>query len=1383
MQEEDKAYDSSSIQVLEGLEAVRKRPGMYIGDTTARGYHHLVYEVVDNSVDEALAGHCKNIAVTIHADDSITVEDDGRGVPVGAHRSGKNSLEVVFTVLHAGGKFDGSSYKVSGGLHGVGASVVNALSTRCVVVVRRGGKVWRQTYAKGIPQGEVEQTGETDKTGTTVTFKPDREIFKDETILYEFSILANRFRELCFLNAGLHISLSDERTQQKQDFQYSEGIVQFVAHMNETKKPAHAEVVYFKGSADDVEVEVAMQWNDSYAESIYSYCNNINTIEGGTHLVGFRGAVTRTANAYAQSKNFLKDLEANLEGEDIREGLAAVISVKVREPQFEGQTKTKLGNSEVRSVVEVLVNDKLSDWFDRNPSVAKTIIMKCVEAARARLAARKARDLARRKTALDSGSLPGKMADCQERDPAKCEIYLVEGDSAGGSAKQARDRRTQAVLPLRGKILNVEKARFDKMLGNEEIKMMIAALGTGIGRDHINIEKTRYHKIIIMSVDAEEHVFVRHNDQVRMVKIGAFIDAAMTVGQVTGELSSNARWDKMSGEGLGEVLCFGLETQQIGFKPIKQIIRHPLEEKLFEFKTAYGRSVRVTESHSVFVHEDNEVRLKRGDEIRVGDRLVAPKTLRLPDAQAEQIDTLKLLHGVPEAAEQVWLRGPAIEEFFKAKVRLDHVDNPSLTEARVEISPEVRTLLAARRRVTEISNVELCSRVEIRQPVTFYAWEKGTSRPTLTHFKAYLTALNLKHDEWLERVNVGPSRLERCWEEQYRDASKNKVRSYVRLSALDAEDVQWFGDRTDFELTPEHYGKVGIQRFVKINHDLMGLLGFYLAEGSCSDRNGIRLSIGSRNAPGLQEWADKFVGVFGLNAKSYEVMDRAGELKLVNRVASLVWQHAFGFFDVDSTTKRVPDLAFNCSPELRQEFLRGYFLGDGTSADGRISFGTSSRDVASGVSYLLSSFGVVSSLSQREPDGIARDIRGNPCQTRHPHWTVSVSAQSDLAKIRRVWSEHVNAHVIDKKLNAPSTEINRKFNDIGGDLMSLEVRTIEAVPASNGNVYDFSVEGDENFVAGMGGICCHNTDADVDGSHIRTLLLTFFYRQLPQVIERGYIYIAQPPLYRVKKGQTERYLKDEKALTSHLLDLSLSKIKFLNIKSGTSEADLKKFIGNVHRYDNLLKTLAHRYDREVLIHFLSQGDKLADILEDEAKIKSIFAEFKTWAEGNPLSGVTEAHIEIVRDEEFKDFSFTVRSTKFGYIQDTTFDRQFADSSEWSELQTLWNSFHNIAPLPVRIQTDAMDEPADFTSYVDLYACIMEIGKKGVYVQRYKGLGEMNPEQLWETTLNPENRRLLRVTVSDAMSADETFSILMGEQVEPRRKFIGDNALLAKELDV
>ncbi len=803
--ETSKAYDAQSIQVLEGLEAVRKRPGMYIGDTSSRGYHHLVYEIVDNSVDESLAGFCKSITITIHADDAITVEDDGRGIPVGMHRDGKSALEVVMTVLHAGGKFNSDTYKVSGGLHGVGASVVNALSSRCKVEVKREGAVWEQSFEKGIPLGPAKQVGKSEKTGTKTTFKPDREIFKDENIKYDFNILANRLRELAFLNAGLRISLTDERNGKKQEFQFANGLVEFVTYMNDAKKALHPEVIYFRSSKDDVETEIAMQWNDSYSESIYSYCNNINTIEGGTHLIGMRGALTRATNAYASNRNLLKDLETNLEGEDIREGLAAVVSVKVREPQFEGQTKTKLGNAEVKGIVESLVNEKMADWFDRNPNIAKLIIGKCVEAARARLAARKARDLARRKTALDGGSLPGKMADCQERDPALCELYLVEGDSAGGSAKQARDRRTQAVLPLRGKILNVEKARFDKMLANEEIKMMISALGTGIGREDINVDKIRYHKIIIM------------------------------------------------------------------------------------------------------------------------------------------------------------------------------------------------------------------------------------------------------------------------------------------------------------------------------------------------------------------------------------------------------------------------------------------------------------------------------------------------------------------------------------------------------------------------------------------------TDADVDGSHIRTLLLTFFYRQLPAIIEKGYVYIAQPPLYRVKKSNSEMFVKDDKALTQYLLDLSLAKINIKNLAEGTTEPELKTFLLNIHKFEELIKVLSHRFDPDALTFFVTSGQSLMEVLKSDTEIVRLNESFKTWIKTNPLSGLTDAEFAIERNDEYKSYDFSVTTTRYGHKSTNVFDHRMASSSDVTELSDLWQSFQKLVKLPITVTVDDKDQV--FHNYLDFYRMVVELGKKGVYIQRYKGLGEMNPSQLWETTLNPENRNLLRVTIDDAMAADDTFSVLMGELVEPRRKFISDNALLARELDV
>ncbi len=494
-------YSADKIKVLEGLEAVRKRPGMYIGDTAVRGLHHCVYEITDNSIDEALAGYAKNINVTVHVDNSVTVEDDGRGIPVGMHSTGVSAVEVVMTKLHAGGKFneEGGAYKVSGGLHGVGAAVVNALSEIMHVEVRQGGKVYKQSYKRGTPIAPLKEVGVTDKRGTMTTFKPDPEIF--ETVEYNIDTLAARLRELAFLNSGIRLTLTDERLEpvKKFEFHYEGGLVQFVEHINKSKQKLHDKVIYFSHTKDYLSLDIAMQWNDSYAETISSYVNNINTIEGGTHVSGFRSALTRVVNKYANDNGLLKNFKDGIQGEDVREGLACVISAKVPEPQFEGQTKTKLGNSEVETFANAVVYEKLTDYLEQNPAIGKKIVQKAVDSAAARIAARKARDLTRRKTALDFGGLPGKMADCQERDPALCEIYLVEGDSAGGSAKQGRDRKNQAILPLKGKILNVEKARFDKMLSFEEIKILITALGAGIGKDDFDITKIRYHKIVIMT--------------------------------------------------------------------------------------------------------------------------------------------------------------------------------------------------------------------------------------------------------------------------------------------------------------------------------------------------------------------------------------------------------------------------------------------------------------------------------------------------------------------------------------------------------------------------------------------------------------------------------------------------------------------------------------------------------------------------------------------------------------------------------------------------------------------------------------------------------------------------------------------------------------------
>ena len=498
MTENKQSYDESQIQVLEGLEAVRKRPGMYIGTTSSRGLHHLVYEIVDNSIDEALAGFCSHIEVTINEDNSITVVDNGRGMPVGIHpKMGRSTIEVIMTVLHAGGKFGGGGYKVSGGLHGVGASVVNALSEACEVTVTREGKVWQQKYSRGNILGDVTQIGESDGHGTKTWFKPDHEIF--ETTVFEFEILQSRLRELAFLNKGIRITLADKREGQEnvETYYYEGGIKEFVNYLNRNKDVLHPEPIYVEGEKDGIIAEVSLQYNDGYTENLYSFANNIDTIEGGTHLVGFKTAITRVINDYAKKFGHIKESDKNLSGDDVREGLTAVVSVKISEPQFEGQTKTKLGNSEVRGVVDSIVTEGVGTFLEENPAVGKIIIDKALMAARARDAARKARELTR-KSVLERSTLPGKLADCSSKDPMECEIYIVEGDSAGGSAKQGRNRKFQAILPLRGKILNVEKQRLDRILNADSIRSMVTAFGAGIGKD-FDVSKLRYNRIIIMT--------------------------------------------------------------------------------------------------------------------------------------------------------------------------------------------------------------------------------------------------------------------------------------------------------------------------------------------------------------------------------------------------------------------------------------------------------------------------------------------------------------------------------------------------------------------------------------------------------------------------------------------------------------------------------------------------------------------------------------------------------------------------------------------------------------------------------------------------------------------------------------------------------------------
>jgi len=1195
-------YDAGDVQVLEGLEAVRRRPGMYVGGTDSRGLHHLVYEVVDNSIDEALAGACDEIEVTIHKDRSVTVRDNGRGIPTAPHPEKKiSTLQLVMTTLHAGAKFGGGGYKVSGGLHGVGVSAVNALSEWLEVVVDnpRDSLRYRQRYERGIPVTPVETLGKTDQRGTTVTFRFDPTIFKD--VDYQFDVLAQRMREMAFVTRGVTIRLVDERPDdfpRRMTFYFEGGVLSFVRYLNRNRTPLHPPV-YVEKEVDGIGVEVAIQYTDSYTESVYPFANTIHTVDGGTHLTGLRAALTRTINDYARKAGLLKEKDPNFSGDDVREGLTAVVSVKHPDPQFESQTKVKLMNAEVKAIVESVVAEAFMEFLERDSASARRIVEKCLTSSRARAAARQARDLVIRKSILESSTLPGKLADCSERDPNKTELFIVEGDSAGGSAKQGRDRHFQAILPLRGKILNTERASINKVLASKEIQALISALGTGIG-DHFNLEGLRYGRVIVMSVDADEWTLVKDpSGQAHPVRVGPFIDRLIATG------TDPATY---------QVLCFDPQSGEVRFKPIKAVIRHDHEGPLYEIETAYGRRIRVTGEHSVFVaDEDGRPVLKRGDAIQPGDWLVVPARLPIPEARLQRIDLLQaFLESGLQAEVDLVVRGPGVEEWQKSRIRGEYAANPQMVELRVTIPPAVGEALRQRRKAVGLSQRAISEAVGIRQPVTFYAWEKGRSRPTLPHFLRYVEVLGLDRDTILEQVEVGNGHLDRIWNTQYRKSGRNRLRDDVPLRELTPEDLPLLGE--DVVLTPRHYADQAIPRYLPVNEALMFILGFFVADGSFSLRNGVRFAIGRRNLERVPELTAAIREVFGLEPTFYAPNGRAGELRLLNRAVAAVFRLLFGPEPLDAGRKRIPDLVFNGDRSLQLAFLRGYFLGDGTLHRRGLRFVTASETLADQLMYLFLMHGIRASVSERKPTGeIAGLIRGKPVITRRTSYHLTITDRDAIAYLEPVWGDHVRAPEVRQWLSSPRGRGGKKVaRPLRGDLMALPVKAVHAVPASNGRAYDFSVAGDETFICGRGGVCAKNTDADVDGAHIRTLLLTFFYRYMQPLIEEGHLFIAQPPLYRIATAKEVYY--------------------------AYTEAEK----------DEILKRL--------------DGDK-------------------------------------------------------------------------------------------------------------------------VTIQRYKGLGEMNPEQLWETTMDPARRNLLQVTVEDAAEADRIFTMLMGDAVLPRRRFIQTHAKEVRNLDV
>lgn len=1137
------SYSAENIQVLEGLDAVRKRPSMFIGDTSVRGLHHLVFEAIDNSIDEFLTGYCKNLQVIIHKDGSVTVEDDGRGIPVDMHPVLKiPAVEVVLTKLHAGGKFDKKTYQVSGGLHGVGISVTNGLSKWLIVEVKRDGNSYYQEYKEGKPVIKLKINGRTKETGTKITFLPNDKIL--ENINFEYEILANRLKELAYLNKGIKISIKDERNGKEGGFCFEGGIKEFVEDINKNKEGMH-EVIYFEKNDNGIGVEVALGYNKGYNERIFSYVNSINTIEHGTHYSGFSTALMRAVNNYI--KKNIKD-KVSLSGEDVKEGLTGIISVKIPEPQFEGQTKTKLGNSEIKGIVDSITYEKLSTFFEENPTVAKLIISKCIGAAKAREAARKARELTRRKSALESGSLPGKLADCQERDPSKCEIFLVEGDSAAGTAIGGRDRKTQAILPLWGKMLNVEKARIDKVFGNDKLQPVILALGAGIG-DEFDIDKLRYHKVVIMAdadsvtYDTPIFLFDKEKDSFVSTQIGDFVDNCNDPSKF-------------------KALTFSSNPGKSEMKSIFRTVKHPLKSIIYKIRTRCGYSVKVTPAHSVYVYRNGKVFIVPGDQVKDSDYMILPKKLPRKDKEV----SINLF----EEAKEV--------NNLTVKVKKDVLDEIP-ERAWVNLDQKTWEFLKAKR------------------------MEKFTRKQLAKKLGIYYTSLQ----QWeFKNDNVMP-----------RYFQLQKYLDYLGLNLNDFDyelfiPIKEVKRRSDYVYIRNHTNKIKLN--FNVDEDFAYLMGWYLGDG-CSaygKKNPYRfcLCIGKDKEKYLEGLKRRIKEVLDCNI----ILETRKENSIIIYFNSLSFKlllKKLGLYKKKSFEKFIPDIFFNVKKEIQEFLLKGLLQSDGyiISHKSKTIFGyhNSSYRLMNDLVVMFRQLNLFPSVSEIEPKThTSKDITfiGN-----YISYSINISGVKDLKKTENIWKGHKSDYkIISHFDNLTRTPPKKKYIlDINDDFVGLKVVDIKKIDGEGKHTYDLSIDKNQNFIAGTGGFVLHNTD----GHHICTLLLTFFYRYMKELIENGNVYIAMPPLYKVTKNKKSCY--------------------------------------------------------------------------------------------------------VYSDEEYENL-------------------------------------------------------------------IGEIGRENTNVQRYKGLGEMNADQLWETTLDPESRYMKKVTIQDAALADQMFSVLMGEEVEPRREFIMKYAREA-ELDV
>ncbi|OGQ21835.1 MAG: DNA gyrase subunit B [Deltaproteobacteria bacterium RIFCSPHIGHO2_02_FULL_44_16] len=1235
------SYDASKIKVLEGLDAVRKRPAMYIGSTSASGLHHLVYEVVDNSVDEALAGFCTEINVTIHIDNSITVVDNGRGIPVDLHETEKvSAAEVVLTKLHAGGKFGGeSAYKVSGGLHGVGVSCVNALSEWLKLEVRREGKVYAQNYKRGKPEAPLKMVGKSSRTGTTVVFKPDHEIFP--VLEYSFDTLSGRLRELSFLNRGLKITIDDERDKEKRhEFHYEGGIVSFVEHLNQRKEPFH-DPIYFEATKDDVIVEVAMQWNSSYNENLFSFANNINTRDGGTHLSGFKSALTRTINHYATKNELLKKLASPPEGEDVREGLTAVISVKLPNPQFEGQTKGKLGNSEIEGLVKQAVNDKLSEFLERNGPIARKVITKVLDAARAREAARAARNLVRRKSALETGTLPGKLADCQEKDPAVSELYVVEGDSAGGCFSGD----TKIAL-VDGRNLSFQDLVEESQQGREHFTYTMNAHGNvEIAKIHSPRRTKRDAEVIKVVLDNDQeiactpdHKFMMRDGTYKQAKDLSSEDSLMPLYR---KLSEKREWMTIAG-------------YELVFNPGEDrwVYTHVLSDQ-FNLRTGKYNEQDGSDRHHIDFnkqnnHPSNIQRLPKEKHMEL-HRLHAKKTLH-------RYDVIEKCRKIRQTKE------------YREKIQ------------QTMLAPSMRKLLSKRAK---------------------QQW---------------------KNEEYKASMNEAFLRFYHA-NTEYRD--KNRA-------LLDREQRQYWADPKNREMRAQH-----VRDYFQQHPEHRQLLSQkakeqWENEELCQWR---RLKTKEQWTPDFRE----------RRKKAYNVTYRRSALKVFNDM--LTSMNVIDVEEYESIRKETKNKNL-----LKYETLLNRF------------FEKDQYKFVDAVSCFNHRIKKIVPLKERI------DVYDVEIPGTHNFSLSSGVFVHNSAKSGRDRRFQAILPLKGKILNVEKARFDKM-------LSSEEIRILITALGTGIGENDFNIEK----------LRYHRiillADADVDGAHIRTLLLTFFYRQMPQIVERGYLYIGQPPLYRVKKGKIEKYLKNDTALEDFLIELGVEGIKVTakGNKTEVSGKALKKLTKQLVRYAQLLRIIERRRDPRV-VDALVQSQAVTTALLSGAKNKLDSAMDEIAETLRKLSPeLIDFTVDIAEDEEHDASKIIYKTTYNGFPHETVVDIPFLTSPEMEELTALFKEFETLGKAPFSISHDSVSkEVATFQGIKDY---ILSEGQKGQDIQRYKGLGEMNPIQLWETTLNPEKRTLLQVTVEDAVEADSIFTVLMGDAVEPRREFIEKNALNVRNLDI